>query len=81
MAQAADAVTLEEVLMLARRLSPRDKVRLIERIAPDIEREVAEGQPSEPAPLRGLWRGVDVTDDDLAGVRRDMWDTFTHADI
>ena len=33
-------VTLNEVLDLAKRLSPLDKLRLIERVAPQIEQEL-----------------------------------------
>jgi hypothetical protein len=35
-----NSITLNEVLALARRLSPIDKVRLIERVAPQIERDL-----------------------------------------
>ena len=33
----AKSVSLEEVVMLARRLSPRDKRHLVERVLPDLE--------------------------------------------
>ncbi len=46
------AVTFEEVLGLAKRLSPLDKVRLIKRIAPEIEQELVAAQPR---PRRSLW--------------------------
>ncbi len=81
MAQASATATLEQVLRLAKLLSPVDKVRLIERLAPDIERDVARGQPAPGVSLRGLWRGVDITDDDIAEVRREMWDNFPRDDI
>ncbi len=45
---AQDAVTLKDVLKLARQLSAIDQVRLIERVAPKVERDLAtrsEGQP------------------------------------
>ena len=48
------AITLEEIVDLTRQLSLRDKVRLIERIAPQIERELS-GATSKPrVSLRGL---------------------------
>lgn len=40
----ADAMTLEEALALVRQLSPVDRARLIERMAPDIERELKAAQ-------------------------------------
>jgi hypothetical protein len=39
-----NSITLNEVLALARRLSPIDKVRLIERVAPQIERDLQPDQ-------------------------------------
>jgi len=45
-------VTLEEALEVVRQLSPVDKVRLIERIVPDIERELMTARPS---PRKSLW--------------------------
>ncbi|MBK9096291.1 MAG: hypothetical protein IPM84_26750, partial [Anaerolineae bacterium] len=37
--------TLNEVFDLARRLSPRDKIRLIEHMASEIERDLLSGHP------------------------------------
>ena len=73
MAQTGNAVTLEDVLDLAKQLSAVDKVRLIERIAPELEREVAHAQRTPRKSLRGLWRGVDITEEDIAEARREIW--------
>lgn len=76
-----NSVTLEEVLASVRKLSPVDKARLIERIVPDIERQL-KGTPSAPRrSLRGLWRGLDITEEDIAEARRDMWGAFPREDI
>ena len=75
------AVTLEEALELARQLSPVNKVRLIERIVPDIERELMASQPTPRKSLRGLWRGLDITEEDIAEARREMWGNFPREDI
>ncbi len=68
-------MTLEQVLEAAKQLSLTDKVRLIERVAPQIEREIQATRPTQRKSLRGLWRGLDVTPDDIAEARREMWDT------
>ncbi len=69
-------ITLDQVLNLAEQLSARDKVRLIERIAP----QVAEALPTQPVkPLRslyGLWRGFTITEEDIAAAWREMWGNF-----
>ena len=66
------AVTLEEVLNLVKHLKLVDKGRLIERVAPQIERELAQ-TPVHPKSLRGLWRGVDISESEIAEVRGLMW--------
>ena len=76
-----DVVTLAEVLAMAGRLSPVDKARLIERIAPDIARERGWVSPGPRKSLRGLWRGLDITTEDIAEARREMWAGFPRDDI
>lgn len=75
------AVTLKEVLHLAQQLKLTDKVRLIQQIAPHIERELAVQQPKPRKSLRGLWRGLDITESDIAEMRSEMWGDFPRKDI
>jgi hypothetical protein len=72
-------ITLDEVLQLAAQLSPVDKVRLIERIAPQIERELT--PPTLRESLRGIWQGLNITEEDIAEARREMWGNFPRDDI
>jgi hypothetical protein len=74
-------VTFEEALAAARQLSALDKARLIMRIAPDIERELKTGQPIQRRSLRGLWRGLDITGEDIIEARREMWGSFPREDV
>jgi hypothetical protein len=67
-----EAVTLEEAQILVRQLSPVDKARLIERIVPDIERELKTARAAPSKSLRGLWRDLDTTAEEIAEARRDM---------
>ena len=60
-----NSVTLEQALVLVRRLSPVDKARLIERLALDIERELKAAQPTGRKSLRGLWRDLGITEADI----------------
>lgn len=72
-------VTLDAVLQLAKQLSAIDKVRLFERLAPEIERDLQSAKPRES--LRGLWKGLNITDEDITEMRREMWADFPRADI
>ena len=74
-------VSLEEALDLVKQLSPLDKARLIERIFPDIERELKAARPTPRRSLRGLWQGLDITEEEIAEARREMWSNFPREDI
>lgn len=76
-----NTVTLDDVLVLAGQLSPVDKVRLIEQIAPQIEREVQITPYGRRKSLRGLWQGLDTSSDDLSELRQEMWGTFPREDV
>ena len=73
-------MTLEEALDLVKQLSPLDKARLIERIVPDIERELKAACTPRKS-LRGLWRGLDITEEEIAEARREMWGNFPREDV
>jgi hypothetical protein len=81
MVEMDNSVTLEQALIVVRQLSPVDKARLIERIVPDIERELKGAHPSPRRSLRGLWRGLDITEADIEEARREMWGGFPREDI
>jgi hypothetical protein len=75
------AMTLDEIVELTKQLSLLDKVRLIEEIVQQIEQEVKAVQPMPRTPLRGLWEGLDITDDDIAEVRAEVWGNFPRKDV
>ena len=77
----ACGATLEEVIDLAKRLPLRDKVRLIEKIAPQIEQELKVFRQNPRKSLRGLWRGLDITEDEIDATRSEMWSQFPREDI
>jgi len=77
----AGVVTLGEALDLVQQLSAVDKARLIERIVPDIKRELKAAQSTPRKSLRGLWRGLDITEEEIAEARREMWGNFPREDI
>jgi hypothetical protein len=77
--------SFEEVLDLAKQLPPRQKLRLIEAIVPDLAASLAEAE-EKAKPLRslyGLWKdlGVDLSAEDIDAARRDMWGTFPREDV
>ncbi|HID09854.1 MAG TPA: hypothetical protein EYP17_00940 [Candidatus Latescibacteria bacterium] len=52
------------------------RVQLIERLAPGIRRELTASLRRKS--LRGLWRDLDISEDDIAQVRREMWGNFPY---
>jgi len=74
-------IALEEVLGSVKLLSMVDKVRLIKRVTTQIEHELKATQPEPRKSLRGLWKGLNITEEDIAEVRREMWGNFPREDI
>lgn len=73
--------SLETLLNLTEGLSLIEKVRLIERVVPQIERELTVKAAGPRKSLRGLWKGLDITDEDIAEARREMWAGFPRKDV
>jgi len=76
-----ETVALEKVLTLAEQLSLVDKVRLIELLAPRIQQERRARRSAGRRPLRGAWRGLDITEEEIAEMRRQMWENFPRQDV
>jgi len=84
MAQADDAVTLEDVFRLAKQLSPVDQVRLIERVAPEIERELSGehgdiAAPVSPTARRKAMREQYLPKNDAPATERQAWRRISRA--
>lgn len=41
-----------------------------------VRQKASRTTPYVPVALGGLWQGVKVTDEDIAEVRREMWENF-----
>jgi hypothetical protein len=70
--------TLEQILAQVKALPPelqKKRLALVEGIRAN------EPGPAPRKPLRGMWRhiGVDVSEDELADARREMWGSFPRA--
>jgi predicted phage-related endonuclease len=77
----ANARTLNEIVELTKQLSLLDKVRMVEEIDHQIEGELKAFQPRQRVTLRGLWKGLDITEEDIAEVRNEMWSDFPRKDV
>ncbi len=77
------AATLEQVVSLARQLPPVEKIRLIERMAPEIERDMLGQRPPRRKSLLGLCAdlGSAPSVEDIDEIRHEMWADFPREDI
>jgi hypothetical protein len=75
------SVTVDEVAALAEQLSTLDKVRLIERLAPQIAEDLQAENAQPRVSLRGLWRGQTLTAEEIDETRKEMWRNFPREDI
>ncbi len=74
--------TVEALAALARQLPPADRARLIEQVAASLAEEAGK----HPAPRRAAFGAladlnIDVSEEDIAGARRDMLANFPREDI
>ena len=81
--------TLEQVVSLARQIPPVEKIRLtwkwkrLERMVPEIERDMLGQRPPRRKSLLGLCAdlGPAPSAEDIVEVRREMWADFPREDI
>jgi len=78
-----ETVTLEQVISLARQLPPLEKIRLIEQMAPEIERDMLSQRPLKLKSLLGLCTdlGPAPSAQEIDEIRREMWADFFPEDI
>ena len=77
----SEAVTLEQVVALARQLPPLEKIRLIERIAPEIERDMQPHRAVKSLLGQCADLGPAPSAEDIDEIRQDMWAGFPRDDI
>jgi hypothetical protein len=75
-------VTLQKAVSLARQLPALDKVRLIEWLAPEIERDLLR-RPQELKSLLGLCAdlGPAPSAGEIDEIRHEMWSAFPREDV
>ena len=74
---------LEEVLGFVKQLSLVDKVRLIERVAPEIERDLTTAPKTVRQSLWGICAGLGnaPSDADIDQARQEAWASFPREDF
>jgi hypothetical protein len=69
--------TIDEIITLTRSLSPLEKLKLIEHLTPGLEAAISSSAPAQRRrSLRGLWKNIEITDQDIADARREAWGGF-----
>jgi len=71
----------EQVVNLARRLSPFDKLRVIESLIPDLEVPLQSPMKLRRRSLRGLLKGCSISAEEIDHVRQEMWGNFPREDL
>jgi hypothetical protein len=67
-----DLTELDEKLSV---LSTLDKIRLVRNLTSQIEIDLKTNKSTNKS-LRGLWKGIDITEEDIEENRKDMWANF-----
>jgi hypothetical protein len=81
MARTKRGATLDEVVELAKRLSPAEQARLIERVAPELARALDFGRPAAGVSLLGLLKdlGPAPSAEEIDAARKEAWAGFARA--
>ncbi|MEY2833275.1 MAG: hypothetical protein RLZZ574_2534 [Cyanobacteriota bacterium] len=76
-------MTLQKVLKLAKQLTSIDKVRLIQQLTPDLEKELAQQKLHPKRSLLGLCAdiGTAPSAEEIDLTRSEIWDSFPREDI
>ena len=76
-------MTLQEVLTLAKQLTPIDKVRLIQQLTPDLEQELSRQKPQSRKSLLGLCAdlGEAPSAEEINSARSELWNNFPREDF
>jgi hypothetical protein len=72
---------LQEAINVVDNLSPLEKVKLVEHVMETLKADLQKRQPLKSA--YGLWADlqVDISGEDIAEARREMWSNFPREDI
>lgn len=75
--------TFDEVLRLVRQLSPADRRRLIERVAPEVESDQPSRESRRDRSLLGLAKdlGPAPSEEEIDATRKEAWAGFPREDI
>lgn len=74
--------TYDEVLTIARQLSPSDKARLLADISTALRQDLTEAETSKQSLYGALTDlGVAPSSEDIDQARREMWHNFPREDI
>lgn len=76
-----NSISLSKLIDSAKSLSTNDKVKLIRQVSGQVERELRTGSSKHGKSLRGLWRGLDIAEDDITEARTEMWQNFPGRDF
>lgn len=73
----------DQLMASALELTPLERVRMMEKLAGSLEVHLKQNPIEDQQPrksLYGLWKGVNISDEDIDEVRREMWKGFADED-
>jgi len=71
----------DQILQLAKLLPQKEKIQLIEQISPEAKQVQAKTPSVKRRSLRGMWRTVNISENDIAAARHEMWGAFPRDDF
>lgn len=69
-------MNLYDMLQTVSLLSTIEKLKLIQALTTQIESDLTVTQSAPRQSLRGLWRGLEISEAEIAEARNEMWGHF-----
>ena len=67
---------LAEILNTTRSLSVEEKIQLIRGMTDQVEHDLKGIKKAQNRSLRGIWKGLNITDKEIRENRKEMWGNF-----
>ena len=70
-----EAISLDAVLELAKKLPPPEKLKLVQHVLAELTRIIQGKKPRGQISLRGSVKGGPLTEEEIAALRQKLWGT------
>lgn len=72
---------LVDILNVTSTLSAEDKIQLIRNMTEQLQHDLKAAKKPQGKSLRGLWKGIDISEEEIDKSRKEAWGNFPRESI